>query len=788
MAKQETDIANRGIVLISVLLFLTSMVLAIAFSSWAERAITEQIKLRMLDTARSAATLLDGDELAGLTENDGDTPAYQKALGTLRAFQDSVELSYIYCMRQTGKESFEFTVDPTLEDPAAFGEPAVCTDALTTAAQGVPAVDLEPYDDRRGSFYSAYCPVFDSRGDVASIVGVDFAATWFEERVARINHILVASCVASLVMAVLAATGALRLVDAKKKHDKSLQRAISYDELTGLQKMSHFFESSEAIHDEIVRLGQEPAILFADLVGMKFFNQRHGFAEGNKLLKAFAALLSEHFGAERCARFGQDQFAVTTYAQDLEERLDAFVAACETMNDGNTLPVRIGIYGESLEEVNISTACDRAKAANVANGRTVKSAYAFFDEAMLEQMERREYVTENLDRAIAEGWIKVYYQPIVRAANGKVCDEEALARWIDTERGMLAPSEFIPALEDTKLVYKLDLNVLEQTLQKMRRLAQEGLYVVPASINLSRSDFEMCDMVEEVRKRVDEAGIDHAMINVEITETDMGRDFEYMKRQVERFHQLGFSVWMDDFGSEYSSLDYLQNLQFDLIKFDMRFMRQFDNSDKSKVILTELMKMAIALGIDTICEGVETAEQVEFLREVGCGMLQGYYYSKPLSLDEILMRYKDGAAIGFENPAEASYYVSLGRVNLYDLSTVTRDDEDGLLNYFDTIPMAIVETSEEDFMLVRCNQTYRQFIVQVYDVLPVGMSIPYELATQNNGTDFVDAMYACGRTSEHVWIDERMPNGMVIHALVRHLATNPVTHKIAIAIAVLSMS
>lgn len=787
MAKQESGIITKGIVLFSVLLLLTNTVSALAFSSRSERALTEQIRARMLDIARSAATLLDGDELGGFTATDEDTPAYQQAMSTLRAFQESVELSYIYCVRQTGDTTFVFTVDPTVDDPAVFGEPVEYTEALDKAAHGVPAVDSVPYADRWGRFYSAYCPVFDSKGNVASIVGVDFAASWYEERIAQINRTLVVSVLASLVMAMLAALAANRLVSAEKRHGANLQQALLFDELTGLAKMGYFFDVSKGIHDDLVKQGKEPAILYVDLVGMKFFNQRQGFAEGDKLLQSLANLLSKHFGSTHCGRFGQDQFAVATNAEDLDARLDAFIAACAQINGGNNLPVRIGVYREALGEVNISTACDRAKAANMENSGAVESVYAYFNEAMLARMERRHYVTTNINRAIREGWIQVHYQPIVRAANGLVCDEEALARWVDPDRGRLAPFEFIPALEDTKLVYKLDLNVLEQTLAKMQRMADAGLYVVPASINLSRSDFEMCDMVEEVRARVDAVGIARNMINVEITETAMGRDFDFMKRQVERFHELGFQVWMDDFGSEYSSLDNLQNLPFDLIKFDMRFMRQFNNNDKSKVILTELTKMALGLGIDTICEGVETQEQVDFLREIGCSKLQGYYFSMPQSFEEILQRYVDGTGIGFENPNESAYFAALGRVNLYDLSSVAHEDEENLHDYFETLPMAVMETSDTEFALVRCNKTYRRFMELLFGMFP--FDAPVQYATNNLGGDeFLQALQTCGRGIEHVWVHETMPGGVVVHTLVRHVATNPISGRVALVVVVLSIA
>ena len=207
--------------------------------------------------------------------------------------------------------------------------------------------------------------------------------------------------------------------------------------------------------------------------------------------------------------------------------------------------------------------------------------------------------------------------------------EEALARWIDPVEGFLPPSEFVPHLEDTGLNYKLDLCILDQAIEKIISRRNAGLSVVPQSVNLSRSDFETRDMAEEVRKRVDAAGIPHDMISVEITESIIGSDFDYINEQVKRFRENGFAVWMDDFGSGYSSLHVLQSIQFDLIKFDMRFTRNLDEGENGKIILTELMKLAGQLKLDTVCEGVETEEQVRFLQKIGCSKLQGYYFSQP---------------------------------------------------------------------------------------------------------------------------------------------------------------
>ena len=419
----------------------------------------------------------------------------------------------------------------------------------------------------------------------------------------------------------------------------SILKCNSYDLLTGLPGMSYFFEQ---VQRRRTAEGSGGAFLYINLSGLKFYNKDRGFSEGDKLLRALAQLLTSIFGTDNCSRLGQDHFAVFTRQEGLSEALDRLFS--EWGRQAGRPAILVGVCPDQGEDADISTVCDMAKIACDAIQSTHTSSVRYYDAAMFISAERAQYITSHLDRAIAEKWIQVYYQPIVRGLNGRVCDEEALARWIDPVRGFLSPADFIPALEASNLIYKLDLYMVEQVLEKLKTQRDAGLYLVPQSINLSRSDFDMCDIVEELRRRVDDAGFSREMITVEITESIIGTDFDFMKAQVDRLRGLGFRVWMDDFGSGYSSLDVLQSMQVDLIKFDMRFMQKFTHEEKSKVILTELMKMAIGLGIDTVCEGVERADQVQFLQEIGCSKLQGYYYAKPMPLEKILERYETGRA------------------------------------------------------------------------------------------------------------------------------------------------
>ncbi len=565
---------------------------------------------------------------------------------------------------------------------------------------------------------------------------------------------------------------------------ENIQKGNYYDLLTGLPGMIYFFESVQKKREALVREGGRPAFLYLNLSGLKFYNQNHGFAAGDALLRDFAGLLVSIFGEDNCSRFGQDHFAAFTEADALADRLDRLFRGWQSDRPA----ILVGVCVEASDGVDISTVYDRAKLACDAIHSTHTSSVQHYDSAMFEGAERHQYITSHLDQAIAEGWIQVYYQPIVRATNGHVCDEEALARWIDPERGFLSPADFIPILEDARLIYKLDLYMVDQVLEKLRRQQEAGLFLVPQSINLSRSDFDMCDIVEEIRRRVDDAGFPRRLITIEITESIVGTDFDFIKGEAQRFRSLGFPVWMDDFGSGYSSLDVLQGMPVDLIKLDMRFMQQFDTGNKIRIILTELVRMAIGLGIDTVCEGVERAEQVEFLREIGCSKLQGYFYTKPIPLAEVFRRYETGIQIGFENPEESAYYDAISRINLYDLSAIANEDDDSFQHYFSTLPMAIIEVQGDRARFTRSNQAYRDFMARIFRLNLATLGGGFEDTPEGPGLAFVEKLRQCCVEGGRTLFDEVMPDGATVHSFMRRIAENPLTGTIAAAVAVLAIT
>ncbi len=570
--------------------------------------------------------------------------------------------------------------------------------------------------------------------------------------------------------------------------EESLMRASHYDYLTGMPSMAYFFELAEAGKQAIRQRGENAVLLFLDFSGMRYYNTKYGFSEGDRLLRAFSRILIRHFSNENCCHIGGDHFTVFTEEKGIEPVLETIFQEVRELNGGISLPVRVGIYQDRMEDVPASMACDRAKYACDALRNTFLSSFGYYSMELSEDAEKRQYVLTHLEQALEEGWVQVWYQPIVRAVTGRVCDEEALARWIDPERGFLSPAEFIPYLEEAGIIYLLDLYVVDQVLIKLRIQKEAGLFLVPQSVNLSRSDFQACDIVEEIRRRVDESGFDRSLITIEITESIIGSNFEFMKQQVERFLQLGFHVWMDDFGSCYSSLDVLQSIQFNLIKFDMSFMRKLEDGDNSRIVLTEMMKMATALKMDTLCEGVETPEQVTFLQEIGCSKLQGYHYARPMSLEKVLERYEKGIQIGFEDPKAAPYYDTIGRINLYDLTVIAQNETSVFHNLFNTLPMGIMEVriQQQEMRFVRSNQSCREFMQRFYK-FDSSLKTWFSVQPGGPGSGFMKLMNQCCGNGSRAFFDEQMSDGTTVHFFARRIGVHPVSGLTAVALAVLSL-
>lgn len=560
------------------------------------------------------------------------------------------------------------------------------------------------------------------------------------------------------------------------------------DSLTGIPTADYFAALARRARQELAAQGQTISFLFFDLNGMKLFNSLFGYKEGDRLLQEVAAMLRRHFGAERICRLGQDHFAAFCGDVDLDALLPRLYQETAALNGGRTLPIHVGIYRDVPGDVTALAAVDRAKMACDMLAATYASGSRCFDAALLTAADHRNYILEHLDRALSEGWIQAYFQPIIRSANGCICDEEALTRWIDPDKGLLSPGEFIPALEETGLIYKLDLYMVEQALAAMKRKAACGVPVVPVSVNISRADFAACDVVEEIERRVAAAGVRRDLLNVEITESAVTDNPQYMLTQINRLRSLGYKVWMDDFGSGYSSLDLLQTFDFDLIKFDLSFLRQFHTGPKSRIILAQLMKMALKLGVDTVVEGVETEEHVRFLRGIGCDKLQGMYFRRPIPLEEVIALSQRRDELQFENPLEADYYCAVGTANLSDPAFVDSNPAEAIRPFLHSVPMAILELCQGRMSLLRCNVAYGELLkLQLGSALPE-LDICDVTLPQPPDAVLLAAAERC--RDEDRWITVRHStqhaDNITLHSMLRRLAVNPVTDAAAVMVVVIA--
>lgn len=432
----------------------------------------------------------------------------------------------------------------------------------------------------------------------------------------------------------------LNISDFHNEKDKVLSSlSQEINPLTSLPNMIYFRELAPNVVAENTMNGEKTVFVHFDVDNFKSYNANYGFQKGDQLLRYIAVALQENFSENLVAHFGQDHFAVVTTGCSVLRKIENLRSFLDAYPKGDIIEIKAGIYEVQDDELDVSVACDRAKIACDSIKRKYNENFRYFDEELIETLGKQKYIIDNIDNAIYDGDIKVYYQPVFSTKTGKLVSFEALSRWNDSKYGFLSPNDYIDVLEKHRLIHKIDIFSLENICKDIRMLIDNDLPYVPVSLNLSRLDFELCDIVEIVDANLKKYNISKELLHIEITEsvlTDNQKDF---KNQIEFFQSKGYEVWMDDFGSGYSSLNVLKDFNFDVLKIDMLFLRDFEINPKAKEIVASIVEMGKKLGIDTLAEGVETKEQYEFLKRIGCGKVQGYYFGKPQPLDDTLIAF-----------------------------------------------------------------------------------------------------------------------------------------------------
>ncbi len=433
-----------------------------------------------------------------------------------------------------------------------------------------------------------------------------------------------------------------RISEANK--DEALEELATVDKITKLLSFEYFIiRSREKTEQENIGPGKG-LYLFFNITNFKIYNDKKSFEEGNMFLRETGQILTKVFPDALITRQADDHFVVFTKNDDtVADKINEVNTLVEAKDPEVKLGIKAGAYSTTISNEKPRICVEKARYAyyGLKNSKS-HQLFQYYDEEMHENFVMTQYIVTHIDEAVKNGYIKPYYQPVVWSKGRTLCGVEALARWIDPKYGFLSPGKFIPALENAQQVYKLDKEVLRLVCKDIRHNLDNGIPVLPVSINFSRADFGIIDIVEVVEQTVEEFDIPHDLLHIEITESALSSEIDTLKTTINGLHAKGFATWLDDFGSGYSSFNVLKDYDFDVLKLDMAFLSGFNGNEKAKALISSVIAMANQIGMKTLCEGVETSEQAKFLEEASCGRLQGYLYGKPLSYDELFTKIKQG--------------------------------------------------------------------------------------------------------------------------------------------------
>ena len=383
------------------------------------------------------------------------------------------------------------------------------------------------------------------------------------------------------------------------------------------------------------------AVLFFNVKNFKVVNELFGVESGDVALQnIFKTLIHSKLSPVITARVESDHFVCLVENKNLD--FEELTSVCDNkfVKDGKcmNLIIRCGIFYVEEKPMKISGMIDRAKLAKRYITDEYVQPYMVYDQSMQVAYVDKAKLAGELQEGIAKEQFKVYYQPVIDTKTGKIASAEALIRWIHPDKGFISPALFIPALEENGHISELDFYVLKKVWQFINDRCENNKFVVPISVNLSWMDFYDEIMMEKILKEMDrfrENGREH-MARFEITETSYAAIRENRSGILESLRIKNAKILLDDFGSGFSSFGMLQDYDFDILKIDMSFIRKIGENPKTKSIVHSIIGMAHEIGIKTVAEGVETEEQVSFLRQSGCDYIQGYYYSKPLPEEEFV--------------------------------------------------------------------------------------------------------------------------------------------------------
>ncbi len=414
-----------------------------------------------------------------------------------------------------------------------------------------------------------------------------------------------------------------------------ISMVLDHDWMTDEYSRSGFIARAENLLKE-PEYSEGYSIVYANVQGFKAVNDLLGIHSGDMVIFMVRDILVNSLAPVLTARLESDHFALIARTADLTaEKLDKMCHQCY-VEESKQLPIliRCGIYNIRNDKVKVQHMLDRAKLAENSLFSSHGNYYAVCDEKMSNDYVNQRLLVSELDSALANQEFQTYYQPVVDAGTGEIVSAEALIRWRHSKRGMIPPGQFIPIFEKEGLITKIDSFMVNSVLAFNHDRLENNQKVVPCAVNLSRVDFYDVKLLGMLKHKLSSQKNVRDMLKLEVTESAYSVLESDALSFLEEMKRLGLALMLDDFGSGMSSLSTLESFEFDIIKLDMGFIAQIGKSRKAEAIIKHTIGLSHDIGAKVVAEGVETKEQLEFLQSVGCDMIQGYYFYKPMPEEE----------------------------------------------------------------------------------------------------------------------------------------------------------
>lgn len=425
------------------------------------------------------------------------------------------------------------------------------------------------------------------------------------------------------------------------KMQTRLEHIKNFDSLTGLSTLHKFKKDAKAVIAE--NPDAKYAVVYSDIRNFKYMNDTFGYEEGDRILRDFAGLITESLSHSKCVcRVSSDNFLTMVRYETEEELAEStlllnvrFNKIQKAHNINSNLVVISGIAIVDPTE-DIMTAIDNANLARKSGKNASKTICNFYDARMKDKIIYEGEIANTMESALQQGEFQLYLQPKFRLSDDRMVGAEALVRWVRKDGRIIPPDEFVPIFEKNGFIVNMDFYIYEKVCQFLRRCLDGGQSVVPVSVNVSRVHLNDDKFVNNFIKLTQAYKLPPELLELELTESIFLDNTAVALDTMRKFRSLGFSVSIDDFGAGYSSLNLLKDMETDVLKLDKEFFRQGEMQKEEKIIVSSIISMAKQLNMKVLSEGVETKNQMEFLKDISCDMAQGYLYARPMPVQEFL--------------------------------------------------------------------------------------------------------------------------------------------------------